>query len=340
MTKYFQHLIQQTGFQAGVTSVEGIETGHSPSNQSAPLIRVEDQTRFVPPRPLMNSADNLTRGPTTKFEKRIDEKKPIDQPVDPMGDGDISTEVPDRSPEIKDAPSLGRVEEVKSSGHSPTQTEEVQGESSQEFIIETNQFDVEEGGEETSPEPPGEIRKKIEKVEAISEVRLIKGEMSEGSPEKNSVDEQTGLEKLETSQEKKGIDHDSPNLKAPESTERTLYATLNKVREWVSETLLPGEIPEFEEPIEVEERITDRTSAKELDFSQAVQQDARPEMNKSESAKPEIHDFQFSIGSINLTIEETPLGLQESPSPREAPNQPAPSPNNSSRLRRHYLKVR
>ena len=74
----------------------------------------------------MDSTGNLSRESAPKYEEREDKRKPISHPDDSIGDEDISTEVPDRSIEIKEAQPLEKVEDVKSSEYSPTQREDVQ----------------------------------------------------------------------------------------------------------------------------------------------------------------------------------------------------------------------
>jgi hypothetical protein len=98
---------------------------------------------------------------------------------------------------------------------------------------------------------------------------------------------------------------------------------MTQLREWVSETPAPGEI-----------------AAGQLSVGEGMQVAARPVrfIDKRDHTEPDIQDFQFSVGSIHLTIEEPPDPNQDHLLPRERGAHQSPTGITCSRLRRHYLR--
>ena len=114
---------------------------------------------------------------------------------------------------------------------------------------------------------------------------------------------------------------------------------LEEVREWVSGT-----------PIEGIEEIYKRDAVKTIDLNRemslfpdqrltSITSQPRPiESQKGEES--EIHDFHISIGTISLTIEEPEKEIQSHKPLQIRKERNSMQESNSSRLSRHYIRIR
>ncbi|MCP4403239.1 MAG: hypothetical protein GY801_38765 [bacterium] len=111
--------------------------------------------------------------------------------------------------------------------------------------------------------------------------------------------------------------------------------TLKDVREWIAGTPDKEEARNHEvalETINIERTTMDSSDRKEL---------PAPQLRESyQKEEPEIHDFHLSIGTISLTIEEPQKAIQTYEPPRRSREEKSGQESPSSRLSRHYIRVR
>jgi hypothetical protein len=142
------------------------------------------------------------------------------------------------------------------------------------------------------------------------------------------------------------ISQDSHPKPEPAMIEPGWVDVYSQVRKWVSETPDPVEIHQTKQP-DQPDPLDSAASHQEIlnpdspALEQAQKIVALPARTKphQQRLENEPEEFQVSIGTINLTIEEVPQPIQP-PSPTQ-PQQARPSPpTQRSRLNRYYLRNR